>query len=78
MFVFYSESYKERLEEYCDLPDNYFISIPNPNTYENIENIPHKETYFVICWTVGNRSKKLFTLYRYLVIACVSYILNGN
>ena len=57
-----SESYKERLEEYCDLPDNYFISIPNPNTYENIEIIPHKEPILLFVGRLDNRSKKLFTL----------------
>lgn len=57
-----SESYKERLEEYCDLPDNYFISIPNPNTYENIEIIPHKEPILLFVGQLDNRSKKLFTL----------------
>ena len=57
-----SESYKERLEEYCDLPDNYFISIPNPNTYENIEFIPHKEPILLFVGRLDNRSKKLFTL----------------
>lgn len=57
-----SESYKERLEEYCDLPDNYFISIPNPNTYENIEIIPQKETILLFVGRLDNRSKKLFTL----------------
>ena len=57
-----SESYKERLEEYCDLPDNYFISIPNPNTYENIEIIPHKEPILLCVGRLDNRSKKLFTL----------------
>lgn len=56
------ESYKERLEEYCDLPDNYFISIPNPNTYENIEIIPHKEPILLFVGRLDNRSKKLFTL----------------
>lgn len=59
---FLSESYKERLEEYCDLPDNYFISIPNPNTYENIEIIPHKEPILLFVGRLDNRSKKLFTL----------------
>ena len=54
-----SESYKERLEEYCDLPDNYFISIPNPNTYENIEIIPHKEPILLFVGRLDNRSKKL-------------------
>ena len=54
-----SESYKERLEEYCDLPDNYFISIPNPNTYEII---PHKEPILLFVGRLDNRSKKLFTL----------------
>ena len=57
-----SESYKERLEEYCDLPDNYFISIPNPNTYKNIEIIPHKEPILLFVGRLDNRSKKLFTL----------------
>lgn len=57
-----SESHKERLEEYCDLPDNYFISIPNPNTYENIEIIPHKEPILLFVGRLDNRSKKLFTL----------------
>lgn len=57
-----SESYKERLEEYCDLPDNYFISIPNPNTYENIEIILHKEPILLFVGRLDNRSKKLFTL----------------
>lgn len=57
-----SESYKERLEEYCDLPGNYFISIPNPNTYENIEIIPHKEPILLFVGRLDNRSKKLFTL----------------
>lgn len=57
-----SESYKERLEEYCDLPDNYFISIPNPNTYENIEIIPQKEPILLFVGRLDNRSKKLFTL----------------
>ena len=57
-----SESYKERLEEYCDLPDNYFISITNPNTYENIEIIPHKEPILLFVGRLDNRSKKLFTL----------------
>ena len=57
-----SESYNERLEEYCDLPDNYFISIPNPNTYENIEIIPHKEPILLFVGRLDNRSKKLFTL----------------
>lgn len=57
-----SESYKERLEEYCDLPDNYFISIPNPNTYENIEIIQHKEPILLFVGRLDNRSKKLFTL----------------
>lgn len=57
-----SESYKERLKEYCDLPDNYFISIPNPNTYENIEIIPHKEPILLFVGRLDNRSKKLFTL----------------
>ena len=57
-----SESYKDRLEEYCDLPDNYFISIPNPNTYENIEIIPHKEPILLFVGRLDNRSKKLFTL----------------
>lgn len=57
-----SESYKERLEEYCDLPDNYFISIPNPNTYENIEIIPHKEPILLFVGRLDNRSKILFTL----------------
>ena len=57
-----SESYKERLEEYCDLPDNYFISIPNPNTYENIEIIPHKEPILLFVGRLDNRSNKLFTL----------------
>ena len=57
-----SEFYKERLEEYCDLPDNYFISIPNPNTYENIEIIPHKEPILLFVGRLDNRSKKLFTL----------------
>ena len=57
-----SESYKERLEEYCDLPDNYFISIPNPNTYENIEIIPHKEPILLFVGRLDNISKKLFTL----------------
>ena len=57
-----SESYKERLEAYCDLPDNYFISIPNPNTYENIEIIPHKEPILLFVGRLDNRSKKLFTL----------------
>ena len=57
-----SESYKERLEEYCDLPDNYFTSIPNPNTYENIEIIPHKEPILLFVGRLDNRSKKLFTL----------------
>lgn len=57
-----SESYKERLEEYCDLPDNYFISIPNPNTYENIEIIPHKEPILLFVGRLDNRSKKLFIL----------------
>ena len=57
-----SESYQERLEEYCDLPDNYFISIPNPNTYENIEIIPHKEPILLFVGRLDNRSKKLFTL----------------
>ena len=57
-----SESYKERLEEYCDLPDNYIISIPNPNTYENIEIIPHKEPILLFVGRLDNRSKKLFTL----------------
>ena len=57
-----SESYKERLEEYCDLPDNYFISIPNPNTYENIEIIPHKEPILLFVGRLDNRSKNLFTL----------------
>ena len=57
-----SESYKERLEEYCDLPDNYFISIPNQNTYENIEIIPHKEPILLFVGRLDNRSKKLFTL----------------
>lgn len=57
-----SESYKERLEEYCDLPDNYFMSIPNPNTYENIEIIPHKEPILLFVGRLDNRSKKLFTL----------------
>ena len=57
-----SVSYKERLEEYCDLPDNYFISIPNPNTYENIEIIPHKEPILLFVGRLDNRSKKLFTL----------------
>ena len=57
-----SESYKERLEEYCDLPDNYFISIPNPNTYENIEIIPHKQPILLFVGRLDNRSKKLFTL----------------
>ena len=57
-----SESYKERLEEYCDLPDNYFISIPNPNTCENIEIIPHKEPILLFVGRLDNRSKKLFTL----------------
>ena len=57
-----SESYKERLEEYCDLPDNYFISIPNPNAYENIEIIPHKEPILLFVGRLDNRSKKLFTL----------------
>ena len=57
-----SESYKERLEEYCDLPDNYFISIPNPNTYENIEIIPRKEPILLFVGRLDNRSKKLFTL----------------
>ena len=57
-----SESYKERLEEYCDLPDNYFISIPNPNTYENIEIIPQKEPILLFVGRLDNRLKKLFTL----------------
>lgn len=57
-----SESYKERLKEYCDLPDNYFMSIPNPNTYENIEIIPHKEPILLFVGRLDNRSKKLFTL----------------
>ena len=57
-----SESYKERLEECCDLPDNYFISIPNPNTYENIEIIPQKEPILLFVGRLDNRSKKLFTL----------------
>lgn len=57
-----SESYKERLEEYCDLPDNYFISIPNPNTNENIEIIPQKEPILLFVGRLDNRSKKLFTL----------------
>ena len=57
-----SESYKERLEEYCDLQDNYFITIPNPNTYENIEIIPHKEPILLFVGRLDNRSKKLFTL----------------
>ena len=50
------------MEEYCDLPDNYFISIPNPNTYENIEIIPHKEPILLFVGRLDNRSKKLFTL----------------
>ena len=57
-----SESYKERLEEYCELPDNNFISITNPNTYENIEIIPHKEPILLFVGRLDNRSKKLFTL----------------
>ena len=57
-----SESYKERLEEYCDLPDNYFISIPNPNTYENIEIIPHKEPILLFVGRFEKKKKKLFTL----------------
>lgn len=57
-----SESYKERLEEYCDLPENYVRCIPNPNTYENIEIIPHKEPILLFVGRLDNRSKKLFTL----------------
>ncbi|WP_158098804.1 glycosyltransferase [Barnesiella sp. An55] len=38
-----SDSFKEPLKRWCKLPDNYFVTIPNPNTYENIERIPLKE-----------------------------------
>ena len=68
-----SESYKERLEEYCDLPDNYFISIPNPNTYENIEIIPHKEPILLFVGRLDNRSKKLFTLIDIWYCLCKLY-----
>ena len=54
-----SESYKERLEEYCDLPDNYFISIPNPNTYENIKIIPRKEPILLFVGRLYNKAKRI-------------------
>lgn len=38
-----SDSFKESLKQWCKLPDDYFVTIPNPNTYENIKSISSKE-----------------------------------
>lgn len=38
-----SNSFKDSLKQWCKLPDDYFVTIPNPNTYENIKSIPSKE-----------------------------------
>ena len=54
-----SESYKERLKEYCDLPENYVRCIPNPNTYENIKIIPRKEPILLFVGRLYNKAKKI-------------------
>lgn len=38
-----SDSFKEPLKHWCKLSEDYFVTIPNPNTYKNIECIPLKE-----------------------------------
>lgn len=54
-----SESYKERLKEYCDLPENYVRCIPNPNTYENIKIIPRKEPILLFVGRLYNKAKRI-------------------
>lgn len=54
-----SESYKERLKEYCDLPENYVRCIPNPNTYENIKIIPRKEPILLFVGRLYNKVKRI-------------------
>lgn len=54
-----SDSFKKTLKEYCNLPDDYFVTIPNPNTYGNIESIPSKERMVLFVGRLHNRQKKL-------------------
>ncbi|WP_273389151.1 glycosyltransferase [Barnesiella viscericola] len=54
-----SESFKDPLEQWCKLPGNYFVTIPNPNTYENIESIPQKEHIVLFVGRLDNRQKKV-------------------
>lgn len=54
-----SDSFKKTLKKYCNLPDEYFVTIPNPNTYGNIEHIPSKERMVLFVGRLHNRQKKL-------------------
>lgn len=54
-----SDSFKEPLKQWCKLPDDYFITIPNPNTYENIESISQKERIVLYVGRLENRQKKI-------------------
>lgn len=57
--VLLSDSYKETLKKYCKLPNNYYVTIPNPNTYKNISNISAKDPFLLFVGRLDNRSKKL-------------------
>lgn len=54
-----SDSFKEPLKQWCKLSDDSFVTIPNPNTYENIENIPSKERIVLFVGRLDNRQKKV-------------------
>lgn len=54
-----SDSFKKPLKRYCKLPDDYFVTIPNPNTYGNIECIPSKEHIVLFVGRLHNGQKKL-------------------
>lgn len=54
-----SDSFKDPLRQWCKLSDDYFVTIPNPNTYENIENIPSKERIVLFVGRLDNRQKKV-------------------
>lgn len=57
-----SDKYIDSLKKYCKIPDEYIVSIPNPNTYENVIRIPHKEPIVLFVGRLDNSSKKINTL----------------
>lgn len=56
---FLSDSFKEPLKRWCKLPNDYFVTIPNPNTYGNIEYIPSKERIVLYVGRLENKQKKI-------------------